>query len=271
VLAFLGMAGARVHANATAPSVRVEAGEIRRAIAARATVVPESETAHVAATGAARVSAVHVQVGDHVERDALLASLEPIGGSNPFDVLGEGEELRAPIAGTVLSRAIEVGDVLSPLVPPMEPLFELADTSHVVLRIEIEERDASDVAVGAHVRVGDRETTITRLSPRLERRAHPLDDVASRASSEVRLAWAALPEGATPLVGARVIVEIDQAPVQAEARLPREAVTVEDGRATVRVRDGLSVEVRHPRFGACDDENVEVLGLAPGTEVLLRP
>lgn len=271
VLALLGIVGARVHANATAPSVRVEAGEIHRALAARATVVPEGDTAHVAATGAARVSAVHVQVGDHVERDALIASLDPIGGSNPFDVLGEDEELRAPIAGTVLSRAIEVGDVLSPLVPRMEPLFEIADTSHLVLRIEIEECDARDVAVGAHVRVGDRETTITRLSPRLERRAHPLDDVASRASSEVRLAWAALPEGATPLVGERMVVEIDQPAVRAEARLPREAITVEDGRATVRVREGLLVRVEHPRLGACDDENVEVLGLAAGTEVLLRP
>ncbi len=278
VLALAGVVGARVHADATHPSVRVEPGEIRRAIAARATVVPEGPIAHVAATAAARVTALHVEVGDRVERDALLASLDPVGGaSSPFDALGEDEELRAPIAGTVLSRALEVGDVLSPIVPPVTPLFEIADTSHLVLRIEIEERDADAVAAGATVHVTtpgtpvEGETTLTRLAPRVERRAHPLDDVASRASSEVRLAWAALPDGARPVVGERVLVEIAQPPLEAAARLPREAITVEDGRATVRVRDGLSIRVEHPRLGACDDQNVEVLGLAAGTEVLIGP
>jgi biotin carboxyl carrier protein len=108
--------GAQVRANLAA-DVHAEAGEIRRAVAARATVAPRDGVFHVAPSVNGRVTEVLVRVGDRVERGQDLARVEPSGGSQPFDVLGEGESLRAPAAGVVLSRHVEPGDLLGTVVP----------------------------------------------------------------------------------------------------------------------------------------------------------
>ena len=261
----------RLYADAHAPSVRVEAGDIHRTIVARAEVVAKNGTARATSTTNGRIIALSVDVGDHVTADQMLAPIEGIGPSQPFDPLGEDEGLRAPIAGVVVSRNAQVGDLVSPLTPTMEPLFEIADTSRLELRIEIEERDAEAVSSGMTVHVGDATTTIARLAPRIERRANPLDDIASRSSAEVRLAWASLPDGDQRILGEHVEVTMDSEVVHAAAMLPRAAITIRDGNAIVRVRDGMSVREVRVTLGAVDGENAEVEGVEPGAEVMLAP
>ncbi|MBX7192858.1 MAG: HlyD family efflux transporter periplasmic adaptor subunit [Sandaracinaceae bacterium] len=263
------LAAARVRANLAAEVVSPEAGEIRRATAARATVVPADGVFHVAPAVNGRVREVLVRVGDRVERDQELARVEPSGGSQPFDILGEGESLRSPAAGVVLSRNVEPGDLLGTVVPSTLPLFEIADPERLELRLEIDARDADAIAVGTVVRVAERETTIDRVSPRIERREHPLDDVMSRASGRVRVAWARVPEGAELPIGASVDVVILGAPRAVEALLPREAVAIRDGRAIVRVRDGLFIDELPVTLGEADDVHVAVEGLPSGAAVVL--
>ena len=261
----------RFYADAHAPSVRVEAGDIHRTIVARAEVVAANGTARATPTTNGRIIALSVDVGDHVTADQMLAPIEGIGPSQPFDPLGEDEGLRAPIAGVVVSRSAQVGDLVSPLSPTMAPLFEIADTSRLELRIEIEERDAEAVSPGMAVHLGDVSTTIDRVAPRIERRANPLDDIASRSSAAVRLAWASLPAGETRILGQHVEATIDTEVVHAVAMLPRAAITIRDGHAIVRVRDGMSVREVRITLGAVDGENAEVEGVEPGAEVLLAP
>jgi cobalt-zinc-cadmium efflux system membrane fusion protein len=262
--------GGRVWANVSAPAVRVEAGEIREAFVARAEVVPAGGVTHVTARVAGRVTRVDVRVGDRVEAGQQLAAIEPSERGPNFDLLGEDEALESPIAGVVLARHIEPGDTLNTIVPPPLPLFELADPSRLELRIEIEERDVERVSLGQRARVGEREIEITRLAPRIERRAHPLDDVASRARGDVRVAWTALPDPDGLVIGQHVEVALHERPRAVRALVPREAVEVVLGRAILRVRDGLFVNETPVTLGACDDENVEVDGVATGTEVLVR-
>lgn len=265
------VAGARLRADASAETVDAVAGSIRRAMVARAEVVPAGGVTHVVAEVPGRVTRVDVQVGDTVERDQVLLTLEPSRDRPSFDLLGEDEAIRAPAAGVVLARHVEVGDALNTLLPSPEPLFEIADPTALELRIEIDERDASRVAVGATATIDGHETHIARLSPRIERRAHPLDDVASRARAEVRLAWAPLPEGVEAVVGQHLEVFVLEPAREVEAMVPREAVTVREGRAFVRVKDGLIVHEAEVTLGACDDVNVEVEGVAAGSPVVVSP
>jgi biotin carboxyl carrier protein len=264
--------GTRWRADASAPSARVGAGEIRAAIVARAVVVPARGVSHVVADVAGHVTRVDVRVGDEVEAGQVLAAVEPSerDASASFDLLGEDEALRAPIAGVVLARHVEPGDALSTLVPSPLPLFVIADPSQLELRIEIDERAASRVEVGTPITVGEASSSIERLAPRIERREHPLDDVASRARADVRLAWAPVPEGVEVVLGQHLDVRIEEPPLAVEALVPREAVEVRNGRAIVRVRGGAFASETEVTLGACDDEHVEVHGVPVGAVVLTR-
>lgn len=272
VIVIVGSLASRLWAERSAPIARVEAGEIRRSIVARAVVIPAHGVSHVVAEVAGHVTRVDVRVGDRVTAGQILATVEP-SERDPraaFDLLGEDEALRSPIAGVVLARNVEPGDLLSTLVPSPLPLFEIADPSHLELRIEIDERDADRVQIGTAIRVGDRESRIERLASRIGRREHPLDDVASRARSDVRLAWAPLPARSHLVLGQHVEVRIAEPPRRVRALVSRDAIEVRNGRAIVRVRDGLFASERVVTLGACDDENVEVRGVQAGSEVLLR-
>jgi len=57
--------------------------------------------------------------------------------------------VRAPFSGTVVERAIEVGE----WVAPGSPLLTLADTSRLKARVLLDPREALDVAVGSKVEV----------------------------------------------------------------------------------------------------------------------
>ncbi len=185
--------------------------------------------------------------------------------------------IAAPIAGAVLARRIDPGDTVS--LPSTEALFDIADTSRVEVRAEIEELDAPRVTVGMPVFVtlvgsDDRlaEGTVARVSPRLERRRVGVEDVRVRADGVIRMAWIALTGGSTLAIGQRLDAHLSFAPREVPTTLPREAVRVLDGRALVRAPRyaGLWFEDRPVRLGIADARRVEVRGLARGTVVVLR-
>lgn len=265
--------GSRLASTASAPVATVGPADLVHAIGAQASVVPRGDIAHVMPTVAGRVTEVTVAVGDVVNAHQTVVRLAP-NEAPSFDLLGENETLTAPIAGTILAVRVNVGDALSAIVPPPLPLVEIADLSALDLRIEVAEADAAHLAVGQTVQIevgGTRyTTTLSRVSPRIERRAHPLDDVVSRAASRVRVAYAPLPEGYTPLAFTELNVILEDAPVHVETALPREAILIREGRPSVRIRDGVFASDAFVTLGLCDDENVAVEGLAAGTEVILR-
>ncbi|MGE0790903.1 MAG: HlyD family efflux transporter periplasmic adaptor subunit [Sandaracinaceae bacterium] len=268
----LALVGLRLAAIAQAPTVRLEDGVVRPAIVARAEVVPAGGVFHVLPEQAGRVTSVSVRVGDRVRRDDELAAYEPSGpGASTATLLDDTVPMVSPIDGVVLARHLEPGDLLSTLLAPAQPPFEIADDARTELRIEIEERDAAAVTVGQAVRIGELETHIERLAPRIERREHPFDDVASRARADVRAAWAPVPDGAELVLGQHVEVRILREEVHAEVVAPRAVIAVVDGRAVVRVRDGLTVTETPVTLGATDDERVAIEGVAAGVEVLAEP
>jgi multidrug efflux pump subunit AcrA (membrane-fusion protein) len=178
----------------------------------------------------------------------------------------------APMDGVVLARHVDEGDTVS---EATSSLFDLADLEKTEINLEIEEPDALRVKEGMELTVtmpGGRETLgtgkITRLGARVQKRAIGADDARLRADTLVRSAWATY--AGTPLPLGKRVEAIVHLPERAVAALvPRDAVRIQDGLATVEVVAGPILERRSVRLGAADDSFVEVDGVKAGTRVLV--
>jgi HlyD family secretion protein len=87
-------------------------------------------------------------------------------------LLFDRTRIRAPIDGTVLQVMGKVGETVSP--SPEQPVVVIGDTSAVVVKAEVDERDISKIKVGqrAFVRSAafpnrDFEGKVSRLAPAL--------------------------------------------------------------------------------------------------------
>ncbi len=187
----------------------------------------------------------------------------------------------SPISGVITSRAIDEGDTITGTsTMPGTALFEVADTSRTELLIEIEDGDAMRVAIGQEVDVmlpggatSIEKARITRVSPRLQRRSIDANDLRARAETMVRSAWAEWSGGPVDLpIGKRLETTIHFGEREVASRVPRSAVTIRDGKATVEVlHGGLFATTLPVTLGAADPQYVEVNGVTPGTLLRLKP
>ncbi|MBV9945363.1 MAG: efflux RND transporter periplasmic adaptor subunit [Myxococcales bacterium] len=189
----------------------------------------------------------------------------------------ERTRLVSPIRGRVLVRRVDPGDTILNL-PNAAPLFEIADVTETEVRAEIEESEAPRLAPGQGVTVtmpGGAPVVghgrIDRMSPRLERRSIDADDARVRAEGLVRVAWLAWDGAEAPALalGQHLDCTIALGERAAAALVPRAAVRVRDGRATVEVPAGLWTSERVVELGAADESKVEVRGIDAGARVLL--
>jgi multidrug efflux pump subunit AcrA (membrane-fusion protein) len=178
----------------------------------------------------------------------------------------------APMDGVVLARRVDEGDTVN---ESSSALFDLADLEKTEISLEIEEPDALRAAEGMELTVtmpGGREPLgtgrITRLGARVQKRAIGADDARLRADTLVRSAWATYSGVPLPL-GKRVEAVIHLPERAVAALVPRSAVHVHDGLATVDVVAGPMLERRTVRLGAADSAFVEVDGLQAGTRLVL--
>jgi membrane fusion protein YbhG len=180
----------------------------------------------------------------------------------------------APTGGVVLARHVDVGDSVT----PGAILFELADSGATELRVEVEEADALRISAGLEVTVttaGGRERrghgVVARLSPRLATRTIGASEARMRAETQVRSAWIKWDDKDGPAlpIGLRVEAQIHLPVREVTARVPRDAVRIHDGNATVEIPHyGLTADERPVVLGAADDAWVEVKGVDKGTRVV---
>jgi multidrug efflux pump subunit AcrA (membrane-fusion protein) len=256
----------------SATKITVSPGQLETRIIARATVVPASGIARIRAPAPGTVRAVHVRSGDPIEKGSALFALAP-------DTADESAPLRsvlAPVSGTILSRLIHPGDTLAE--PAGVVLFEIADLTHLEARVEIEESSASSIAPGQPLTLRRRgggatlaERKLERVGPTLERRQIGSSDARVRAEGPVRPAWMTLAQPGGFVVGQEIEAVIALSPISAAAKLPRDAVRIEDGRAIVEVPGFVFSRHVPVSLGAADDQSVEVFGLEAGSQVLVRP
>lgn len=172
----------------------------------------------------------------------------------------------APISGTVLTRSIDPGDNVSSVgVGAATSLFEIADTEHTDLKIEIEESDAIHLAPGLEVALispvseANARCVIDRIAPQMSRRSVGVDDARTRAEGLVRVAWCAVDaKGAGLVIGQRVDVRVVLPATEPTSLAPRDAVVVRDGRVALRTRGWLFDSFEPVAIGRVGDGEVEV-------------
>jgi HlyD family secretion protein len=184
--------------------------------------------------------------------------------------------ITAPIAGVVLARRADPGDTLTMgSASTSPPLFEIADTSHTEVRVEVEEADAMRVAAGVPVTLtmpggGNvvAKGRVARIGARLERRTIGVEDARVRADAQVRAVWVEGAAAGLP-IGQRMEAVLELSPRPVQAMVPRSAVRVRDGRAVVEVPWGPLTRNVPVKLGAADDQNVELFGVEVGTKVVV--
>jgi cobalt-zinc-cadmium efflux system membrane fusion protein len=254
-------AGDRVHIEAaiaaqsgvrTAP---VGPGVIRDEHEVQGLLLPiDGRNAHIMARFPGPVRAVRVAVGDRVTAGQTLAVIESNVSLSDYAVT-------APLAGTVLSRNVAVGDLAGD-----KPLFEIADLSKLWVDIHLFGGDAEHLHAGLPVEVM-RLSDNVRSSTTLDR---VLPGMATASQSTVGRAIVINTDGNwRPGASVRVRVSVSQ---DAVARVvPLEAIQSLRGQEVVFVREGENYEARPVKLGRRDGHYAEVLdGVAIGDDVVVE-
>lgn len=195
------------------------------------------------------VREVHKHIGDHVEKNDLLAKVESNQSLTTY-------ELRAPLAGTVIERHATLGEYAS----DQKPVFVVADLSTVWADFSIPRRDLKRIKVGDAIIVDPEDggepvtAKIAYLSP------------VGASETQTGLARAVVTNTDSRLrpglfVGGRLILA--ETPAAIAIRLG--ALQTIEGRNVVFVRSGDKFEPREVELGQRDGERAEVLfGLDEG-------
>ena len=197
-------------------------------------------------------------------------------------VKGEGVAIesiiRAPAAGTILTRAVNPGDPVVPLTPyqPGTELATIADMSDILFRGTVDEIDVGKIAVGMPVRIkvgalpSDVVTgRVTRIAPQAQQKdGATLFDVWIELNRTDKIVLRA---------GYSANAEIVIREKKDVLTIPERLVTFEDGgnRATVEVA-GTNPKIEPKKvdvkLGISDGLNVEILsGLQAGQKLVERP
>ncbi len=156
-----------------------------------------------------------LQTADARAREAEMRARAAAAGGRPQEIQAAREQVTsasaavtegrvalsrtrivAPIAGVVMTRNVNPGDIIgSDVTSPT--LFRLVDPDRIEVRFEVEELLAPRLSVGLPVQFtlpGGRSTVIghghvTRIAPQVEKRSIGADDARIRADSLVRPAW----------------------------------------------------------------------------------
>lgn len=172
-------------------------------------------------------------------------------------------DIRAPIAGRIVERKVDVGAAVGKEGDPSD-LFTIADLSVVWVELAVPRGDIGKLVEGATVSVttsGEDEkrgdARIVFVSPILNPDTRSAAVVATLPNSDAH--WRP---------GSFVTAEIDIGREEAKVLAPRAAVQTIGGERVVFVRTPEGFQRRDVKLGRSDDKSFEVVsGLSPGEEI----
>ena len=180
--------------------------------------------------------------------------------------MGGRVQMHAPIAGTIIQRKVTLGQA----VERATDAFQIADTTHVWVSLDLYEKDLARVYVGQEVET----RTDSRPGDLFRGRVAfivPVIDEATR-TAKVRLEFPN-PKGALhagQLVTARILADQKQQSAIEVLAIPRSAIEQVEGKTVVFVQKGDSFERRNVLIGISGGDQVEVRkGLAAGEVVAI--
>lgn len=193
-------------------------------------------------------------------------------------------EIRSPLAGTVIERGIEPGEVVSPGVQATfegKPLLTVADLSTLIARVELNQIDVARVALDQPARLTldalpdqSFSAKVTKIAPAAVK-AEGRDAEVFPVEATLDSATPAIKSGMTADV--RILVETRPAVLL----VPIEAVLKEDGQSFVKKvklgEDGKKTSEKvEVKTGKSNDREIEIAavtagGLTEGVEVVIDP
>ncbi|MAM34921.1 MAG: efflux transporter periplasmic adaptor subunit [Micavibrio sp.] len=211
-------------------------------------VLNENKTANVRARFPGIVKAVHVNLGDSVEKGQKLATVESNESLNAYIVY-------APMDGVILKRETNIGDVTNG-----NELFVIADLSTVWAKYHIFPRDVPYIKKGQSVVVHTldektrQNTQISMLFPTTD------------ALSQTVIAIAELSnESGVWRPGMTIEGDIKVGEKQAAIAVPRSALQFIEEQQVIFIKEGNTYEPRPVKIGMTGTENVEITsGLKSG-------
>jgi multidrug resistance efflux pump len=148
------------------------------------------------------------RVEDHRRAEATVAAAE--ASLQQARAVLEKTLIRSPIDATVLRRRLRVGESVTPEVPGTS-LYTVADVSRLRVRVDVDEHDVGDIAVGqrAHVTAvayGERrfEGRVIRIGRVLGRKNIRTDEPRERVDTKILETLVELDAGADLPIGLRV-------------------------------------------------------------------
>ena len=211
-------------------------------------VLNENRTANVRARFPGIVKAVHVNLGDSVDKGQKLATVESNESLNAYIVY-------APMDGVILKRETNIGDVTNG-----NELFVIADLSTVWAKYHIFPRDVPYIKKGQSVVVHTldektrQNTQISMLFPTTD------------ALSQTVIAIAELSnESGVWRPGITIEGDIKVGEKQAAIAVPRSALQFIEEQQVIFIKEGNTYEPRPVKIGMTGTENVEITsGLKSG-------
>ncbi|MCC5898953.1 MAG: efflux RND transporter periplasmic adaptor subunit [Phormidium sp. BM_Day4_Bin.17] len=208
-------------------------------------------------------------------RDRAITSAQQRVGAQEAIVDGVRQRLSytdvpSPLNAVVLERLLEPGDI----VQSGDVILELGDFSQVEIRIEIPDRDRSQISLGQAVDVVLDAFPNQEFVGRVSRIFPNADPVARLIPVQITLQNPQVPDG--QLGGgllARVTLNTSS---QQVVTIPERALDVSaQGNDTIFVVEGneseTTVSARRVELGEREDDEVEILeGLAPGEQFIVR-
>ena len=204
-------------------------------------VLNENKTANVRARFPGIVKAVHVNLGDSVEKGQKLATVESNESLNAYIVY-------APMDGVILKRETNIGDVTNG-----KELFVIADLSTVWAKYHIFPRDVPMIKKGQKVDIhtldekNRQNAQISMLFPTTD------------ALSQTVIAIAELPnEQGIWRPGMTIEGDIKVGEKQAAIAVPRNALQFMEDQQVVFVKSGNTYEPRPVSVGMTGTDNAEI-------------
>jgi HlyD family secretion protein len=184
--------------------------------------------------------------------------------------------VRAPVAGRILRRYMEPGEVI--VLQRPQPILTLADRSRLLVVAEVDETEVGRVRRGqsAVIRAdayGDEPVkgTVVDVAGAVGRKTIASEDPAELVDVRIIETTIQLPSVVDWPLGLTVDVEIIVADRDDVLVVPADAVVSDEGQSVVTVRSGQATDRRRVTLGQADEDYVEVTqGLNEGDTVVVH-
>jgi RND family efflux transporter MFP subunit len=239
---------------------------------------PSSRFARVSTSPAKLVQQGHVSEQQRDERTAneRVAEADLTAAEAEVQRLTEVQgflTVRAPFAGTVVSRDVERGDRISATDnQPSAPLFRIARLDELRVELDVPQTDSLKVRIGNAAKVSFAELPGEVFTAQVVRRA----GLINQASSTMRAELTMSNPGERIPAGLNGLVMLDVARERAPVTVPTNTLVTRDGQqkvAVAKLEDGEDkVAFTKVSVGRDFGERVEVVaGLSPFDRVILSP